>query len=222
MLLQDRRRNNLLTVSEELFTKHGYRNVSVQQIAIATGIATGTFYRYFPSKEALYSRVVTLIQQRAIGHAKLVMSRFESPMNQLKALYRFSTLGVRHSPILRGILTRNPQFTFPDQTTDHHTEWILSRIGMMIDEILLSGIKRRMFRTSGFRDLRGTLITLFTSFLIGLETDDRDKLLEDTLILVERGLRRRLSLHRRADRLDRRRERLTDLSPISSTKSSLD
>lgn len=38
-------------VALELFIEHGYRQVSVEQIAAATGVSARTFYRYFRAKE---------------------------------------------------------------------------------------------------------------------------------------------------------------------------
>lgn len=41
----------------ELFRKHGYQNVSVEQIAQAAGVGIGTLYHYYPSKADLYGEV---------------------------------------------------------------------------------------------------------------------------------------------------------------------
>ena len=41
----------------ELFRKHGYQNVSVEQIAQAAGVGIGTLYHYYPSKADLYGEM---------------------------------------------------------------------------------------------------------------------------------------------------------------------
>lgn len=41
----------------ELFRKHGYQNVSVEQIAQAAGVGIGTLYHYYPSKAELYGEM---------------------------------------------------------------------------------------------------------------------------------------------------------------------
>ncbi|WP_313815628.1 mycofactocin system transcriptional regulator [Citricoccus sp.] len=43
----------LAEIGVELFTRHGYENVSVQQIADAAGVSRRTFFRYFPTKADL-------------------------------------------------------------------------------------------------------------------------------------------------------------------------
>ena len=202
-----RRRAALLANGERLFAELGYREVSVEQITHASGLATGSFYNYFPSKEAFYAHILELIERRAISEARRVVSRFESPMNQLKALYRFITLGLRHSPILRGVLTGDRRFACPGTVPVQRSEWVLRNIGDMIDEILRAGARRRTFRIARYRNARRMLIALYSSLLTDFGSEGNDELIEDTLTLVERGLRRRLTLRNRAERVDRRRAR---------------
>jgi len=47
------RRAQLLTVAEALFLEHGYGKTSVSRIVKTAGVAQGTFYLYFASKEAI-------------------------------------------------------------------------------------------------------------------------------------------------------------------------
>ena len=202
-----RRRAALLQVGERLFATQGYRDVSVEQIAHGAGLATGSFYRYFPSKEEFYAHVIGVIERRAINEARRVIARFESPMNQLKALYRFITLGLRRSPILLGVLTGDRRYACPGASSEQRAEWVLARIGEMIDEILAAGMRRRTFRTARFHNARAMLIALYTALLANFGRPGNDVLIEDTLTLVERGLRRRLTLRNRAERVDRRRAR---------------
>ncbi|MEN8258269.1 MAG: TetR/AcrR family transcriptional regulator [Thermodesulfobacteriota bacterium] len=44
---------NILRAAEQLFTDVGYKDTTTRQIAQKAGIATGTLFNYFPSKEAL-------------------------------------------------------------------------------------------------------------------------------------------------------------------------
>ncbi len=217
---RNRRRAALLATGERLFAEQGYREVSVEQIAHATGLATGSFYNYFPSKEAFYAHILGLIERRAVSEARRVISRFESPMNQLKALYRFITLGLRRSPILRGMLTGDRRFVCPGVGPVQRSEWVLGHVGELIDDILRAGARRRSFRVASYHNARRMLIALYTALLTDFGNDANDELIEDTLILVERGLRRRLTLRNRAERVDRRRarDRSQDLSPASAPR----
>jgi AcrR family transcriptional regulator len=55
--LRDRRKEETRRLLEEtarrLFAKHGFRATSIDRIATAAGVSRTTFFRYFPSKEAV-------------------------------------------------------------------------------------------------------------------------------------------------------------------------
>lgn len=54
-------RARLLRAGRELFSHYGLRKTTVEELARAAGIAKGTFYLFFPSKEALYGEVLLSI-----------------------------------------------------------------------------------------------------------------------------------------------------------------
>lgn len=49
----DQRRREILEAATELFSQRGYDVATVQEIATRSGVAAGTVYLYFPSKEAI-------------------------------------------------------------------------------------------------------------------------------------------------------------------------
>ena len=53
----DTRRRELLDIGEELFTRKGYDETTVSDIVSAAGIAQGTFYHHFRSKEQLLEAI---------------------------------------------------------------------------------------------------------------------------------------------------------------------
>ena len=56
-----RQRQEMLTAALSLFSKKGYHNVSMQEIAAKAEFAIGTLYKFFKNKEDLY-KVLTLEQ----------------------------------------------------------------------------------------------------------------------------------------------------------------
>lgn len=51
-------RNKLLKTAEEVFGKKGYFEASIVDITKEAEVAQGTFYKYFPSKKAIYDELV--------------------------------------------------------------------------------------------------------------------------------------------------------------------
>lgn len=66
-------RRRLVEVAIELFSAQGYAEVTMSHIAAAGGVAKGSVYRYFPSKEALFDVVVdALVDDTAARFAAAV------------------------------------------------------------------------------------------------------------------------------------------------------
>jgi AcrR family transcriptional regulator len=51
----DERRRQLLELGAELFTRHGYEELSMSRIAREAGISKALLYHYFPSKQAYFA-----------------------------------------------------------------------------------------------------------------------------------------------------------------------
>ena len=64
--LQDNR-SRILVAARTLVSEGGWREAQVASVAAAAGIATGTVYRYFPSKAELFAEVLSAVSQREVN-----------------------------------------------------------------------------------------------------------------------------------------------------------
>ena len=209
------RRETLLKIGQRLFSQHGYRDVSIKDITSSAGLGMGSFYTYFPSKEAFYGEILDVIEQRGIQDVEKHVNSLHSPLFRLKALFRYATLSLRGNPILRGIYTGEKRFFYPglEERTQRH-DGLISRIEALVAEILEEGARRGVFRTGLFRNPTRMLIAVFTALPLstrGLYTDD---LSDDVMLLVERGLKRWLRFRQRDERLDVRARKRRVRRPV--------
>jgi AcrR family transcriptional regulator len=79
----DTRREEILKSALELFREEGFEKVTVESIAKKTGIAKGSFYNYFKSKEEVYEAVVSSVASRSLELAKEILSEGQSPKERL-------------------------------------------------------------------------------------------------------------------------------------------
>lgn len=63
-------RLRILDVTRRLVATGGFGRVQISDVAKAAGIATGTVYRYFPSKPELFAEVFRLAAQREVDHVQ--------------------------------------------------------------------------------------------------------------------------------------------------------
>jgi AcrR family transcriptional regulator len=68
------RRLEIIQISEELFYKQGYNETSVNDVIEKIGIAKGTFYHYFKSKEEVLKAIVQKTLDELIEQAELIIN----------------------------------------------------------------------------------------------------------------------------------------------------
>ena len=57
-----------------MFIEKGYENTSIDEIIAEAGIAKGTYYYYFESKEATLEAVIDMMIEEEVGKAKEVLA----------------------------------------------------------------------------------------------------------------------------------------------------
>ena len=60
------RREALLAAAASVFAQQGYHAATVAAIARRAGVATGTFYLYFPSKEQCFAQLIALLYDEVL------------------------------------------------------------------------------------------------------------------------------------------------------------
>jgi AcrR family transcriptional regulator len=72
------RRTQLLTSARAVFAKNGYDEATVAEIVGRAGVAQGTFYLYFPGKEALAGAFAEMLSERFVEVATEKTARSRS------------------------------------------------------------------------------------------------------------------------------------------------
>ncbi|MFP4430238.1 MAG: TetR/AcrR family transcriptional regulator [Spirochaetota bacterium] len=202
----------LVQVGKALFARYGYRDVSIADIAREVGMSVGSFYNYFESKEAFYGALLDSIEEEGVKNANVVVRRLHSPMNKLKAVYRFSTLGLKNNVILRGVMLRDEKFLYPGIAG--RSDRLRNHIEGLLREIILEGTSKGVFRTGLYQDPARMILAVFDTIVVRLDDPTVDVLIADILTLLQRGLRRALRLRRRDERVDRRNRRRSGETPL--------
>ncbi|MGA9401088.1 TetR/AcrR family transcriptional regulator [Haladaptatus sp.] len=87
---RDRIREQLLETGGELFAQYGLQKTTIADLTDPVGIANGTFYQFFDSKERLYLDVAELEGQ--VVADEIVANSFEVEDDPESAIRRFMTL----------------------------------------------------------------------------------------------------------------------------------
>jgi AcrR family transcriptional regulator len=82
------KRKLLLEAAERLFSEKNYGHTQIAEIAKAAGVGIGTFYRYFPDKEALLTELLTTLFAQVRGELAETRRGIEtwSPLEQMATI----------------------------------------------------------------------------------------------------------------------------------------
>lgn len=104
-------KEQLLNASQNLFTAHGFKKVSVDEIVQKAGVAKGTFYIYFPSKEDLYQELIEKNIETLIAPKMAELFRTETDIQTL--IYKKTILAVHiinKNRLLKELMQENPDY----------------------------------------------------------------------------------------------------------------
>ncbi|MFK4469195.1 TetR/AcrR family transcriptional regulator [Bacillus sp. RC252] len=139
------RRNEILETAERLFVTKGYTKTTVNDILKEIGIAKGTFYHYFKSKEEVMDEIIMRIIKADVAKAKAIVSN--PNITVLDKLFRVL---MEQSPKSGDVKDKMiEQFHQPNNAEMHQKSIVQSIIHLspVLAEILEQGIAEGIFST---------------------------------------------------------------------------
>jgi TetR/AcrR family transcriptional regulator, repressor of fatR-cypB operon len=82
------RREAILSAALECFVERGFHGTAVPQVAKAAGIATGTIYHYFPSKDVLVNALYRKWKGAIATRVLMAFPQGASPREQFEVMWR--------------------------------------------------------------------------------------------------------------------------------------
>jgi AcrR family transcriptional regulator len=112
-------RERLLAAAEKVFSDLGYPEASIVKITEAAGVAQGTFYLYFASKQEIFEELVRDLNRR-VRHAMAAgaergRTRAESELLGFQGYFEFAA---QHAALYR--IIRQAEFVSPQTLHDHY------------------------------------------------------------------------------------------------------
>jgi AcrR family transcriptional regulator len=115
----DRSRRRILAAAEQLFADLGFHSASIVKITEAAGVAQGTFYIYFESKQAVFKEVLLdlnhRVRQAMAEGTKGATSRAEAERGGFRGFFQFTA---EHPALYRVI--RQAEFVAPELLERHY------------------------------------------------------------------------------------------------------
>lgn len=150
------RRSEILDAAETLFTQKGYNKTTIIDILELVGIAKGTFYYYFKSKEEVMDAIIERIVECDVQAAKEVAR--DETLTPVQKIF-----GILKGQQPQGGESKDlliEQFHSPSNA-DMHLKSItqsVRRLAPILEQVVRQGIDEKIFRTEYPRETMEFLI----------------------------------------------------------------
>jgi len=148
LLVRNGRREKIIEVAISHFDKFGFKKTVIDDIVREVGIAKGTFYLEFPSKEDLFIEVIGVLRSKIMEEFYVAMKEYDSPLEKIRVMLRFTFDAMEDNPLLANLLRDGSELQILLSMLDM-PGWqneIESMLGFMTD-ILHEGIRKGEMRS---------------------------------------------------------------------------
>ncbi|BBM88303.1 TetR/AcrR family transcriptional regulator [Candidatus Uabimicrobium amorphum] len=154
----------IIETATNIFIRNGYKRSKMEDVTKSLGLSTGSIYRYFKSKEALFDLILRVnIEDIDLGEIKWPLASTQDTLNFLQK----STLLERRFPTLTQSLQQD--------CTSEHRQQFAQIIGEIYDVLAKYRIGIKLIESSAldwpelaelwFKKRRQQMFTLLTSYI---------------------------------------------------------
>lgn len=124
---KDQVRLHLLKKGREYFIKYGFKKTSIDELVGAVGIAKGSFYNFFDSKEAFFLAVHEVSEEKLKTDLISELEKLEKPADKLREFFKRSFAILEDDPLMlavfgKGELESISGFMSSRQYEEHYRE----------------------------------------------------------------------------------------------------
>ena len=169
----------------EVFGQRGFRSTTIRQISGTLGIAAGSIYTYFPSKEALFRAAVGEGWERFLGELAAIVSAPLLLRERLDGILEhcFQTLQ-RALPLLRGMLYEARQRRLLEEN--------LERLCRLLEDLIREGARQGLFRVSGDEHTLSALVRINVFGVLSSVALAQDEQLDQEIARISGAIKRLL------------------------------
>lgn len=135
----ERRKQDLLNIAYRMFIEKGYENTSVDDIIAEAGIAKGTYYYYFESKEATLEAVIEMMIEKAENIAKTAITN-PVPIPQKLASVVYAFRPNKDEIVITDVLERKENIVMHDKIGKKIVEVAVPILSDIVREGIAQGI----------------------------------------------------------------------------------
>ncbi|MEZ4727225.1 MAG: TetR/AcrR family transcriptional regulator [Caldilineaceae bacterium] len=191
------RRTEILDVAQQLFYQKGYEQTSIQDILHSVGIAKGTFYHYFDSKETLLKAFIERMIEQIMGIITPIAT--DTQLNACQKLGRLFVQAHHWKFEHRAVLLQVLGVFYQEENLRLRHALLLSSAEQIVPvwaQIIEQGVQEGVFTTPFAQEAAEILFKLLQSlsetvaFLILSPPEDATAILEHKVVAYQQAVER--------------------------------
>jgi AcrR family transcriptional regulator len=194
VVVKEEIRTHIVGVARKIFTRHGFRKATMEEIASASKMGKSSIYYYFKSKEQIFRAVVEFEARMLKERLNRVIAKNDSPSDRLRAYILFR---------LHHIRTLENFYSALNEDALSHMGFILEirrnfeiEEQQLVREILEEGMKQDIFQLGSSKIGAIAISTMMKGLELPLLLDeahktDRKELMEDLIRVLLYGILKR-------------------------------
>ncbi|MBY6273745.1 TetR/AcrR family transcriptional regulator [Parageobacillus thermoglucosidasius] len=185
----EERKNEIIDAADELFSQKGYDGTSTNDIIEKVGIARGTLYHHFKSKEDIMDALIERYSDRLLGAAQEIAADKRIPVVErlIRVVMALNLSGGSSKEIMEHI--HKPQNALMHQKIQ---KVIFNKVPPILTEIIRDGIEQGLFNTSFPYECMEMIViyatTVFDGDMVTLTEEERSSRMLAFICNVERLL----------------------------------
>ena len=177
--------------AKELFSQKGFKDTNISEITQKAGIAVGTFYNYYPSKEKLFMDIFIDENTKLKRQCMRSLDLSKSPLEIVKQMLALNAEGLNTNPILnewnnKAVFSRIEQL-YREENGIQAVDFIFDSFHDLVKEWQAQGKMRR--------DIDSKMIMMMFAAIINIDTHKEEigleyfpELLNHLTELIMKGL----------------------------------
>ncbi|WP_336365697.1 TetR/AcrR family transcriptional regulator [Marinobacter sp. C2H3] len=190
-----RARQNILECTQECVASGGFRSARITRIAGLAGVATGTIYRHFESREELFAEIFRSATQREVDKVAEALAEPGNAISRLEAALRQFAERALRSPMMAWALIAEPV----DPRLEEERLVYRRAYAEHFEHAIRDGIAEGTLPDQDARQSSTCLVGAISESLVGplsptlagqntLSGDDKHRLVDAILIFCMQGL----------------------------------
>jgi AcrR family transcriptional regulator len=181
------RRKEIIRVAAQLFSEKSYHDVTMDEVAEKVGVAKGTIYLYFESKEKLYLEILEHGFEAIESLLEKEVERTDPAPEKLKKVLKLIFRFYRQNLDILRILSRDETHLIREHY-EFIEHWRHRRI-KLYEKILEKGVKEGSFRPLNTKLAALIIFGLVRSVMFFYNTDkSAEETAEEVFSVIERGI----------------------------------